>query len=86
MVCLTSDPLVEIQILTDVIIRDHVMEYWPNPGTKSSQVRSMYRRLKGIPEDEEERRVKAQDEAEKARREIQSTPSTTNGQVNGASV
>ncbi|KAL8870750.1 MAG: hypothetical protein Q9198_007560, partial [Flavoplaca austrocitrina] len=64
---------------------DHVMEYWPNPGTKSSQVRSMYRRLKGIPEDDEERRVKAQDDAEKARREIQLTSSIKNGQVNGAS-
>ncbi|KAI4276736.1 MAG: hypothetical protein L6R38_005581 [Xanthoria sp. 2 TBL-2021] len=65
---------------------NHVMEFWPNPGTKSSQVRSMYRRLKGIPEDDEERRVKAQDEADKARREVQAASSTTNGQVNGVSV
>ncbi|KAL8785229.1 MAG: hypothetical protein Q9213_003498 [Squamulea squamosa] len=64
---------------------NHVMDYWPNPGTKSSQVRSMYRRLKGIPEDDEERRVKAQDEADKARREAQAAPSSTKGQVNGAS-
>ncbi|KAI4224265.1 MAG: hypothetical protein L6R36_004798 [Xanthoria steineri] len=64
----------------------HVMEFWPNPGTKSSQVRSMYRRLKGIPEDDEERRVQAQDEADKARREALAASSTTNGQVNGASV
>lgn len=62
------------------------MEFWPNPGTKSSQVRSMYRRLKGIPEDDEERRVQAQDEADKARREALAASSTTNGQVNGASV
>ena len=62
------------------------MEYWPNAGTKSNQVRSMYRRLKGIPEDDEERRVKAQDEADRARREAQAAPATTNGLVNGASV
>lgn len=62
------------------------MDFWPNPGTKSSQVRSMYRRLKGIPEDAEERRVQAQDEADKARREALAASSTTNDQVNGASV
>ncbi|KAL8912366.1 MAG: hypothetical protein Q9172_007517 [Xanthocarpia lactea] len=65
---------------------NHIMEYWPNAGTKSNQVRSMYRRLKGIPEDDEERRVKAQDEADRARREAQAAPATTNGLVNGASV
>ncbi|KAL9635277.1 MAG: hypothetical protein Q9204_002680 [Flavoplaca sp. TL-2023a] len=75
----------ESRVETETGFWDHVMEYWPNPGTKSSQVRSMYRRLKGIPEDDEERRVKAQDDAEKARREIQPTSSIKNGQVNGAS-
>ncbi|KAL8733731.1 MAG: hypothetical protein Q9166_001924 [cf. Caloplaca sp. 2 TL-2023] len=59
---------------------NHVTEFWPNAGTKSSQIRSMYRRLKSIPEDDEERRVLAQEEAEKARREAPSA--TPNGQVN----
>lgn len=76
----------ESRRLTDLTSRTHVMEFWPNPGTKSSQVRSMYRRLKGIPEDDEERRVQAQDEADKARREALAASSTTNGQVNGTSV
>ncbi|KAL8802117.1 MAG: hypothetical protein Q9200_006698 [Gallowayella weberi] len=62
---------------------NHVTEYWPNPGTKASQVRSMYRRLKELPEDDEERRVKAQDEADRARREAAGAHSGANGRVHG---
>lgn len=65
--------------------RNHVTEYWPNPGTKSSQIRSMYRRLKAFPEDAEERRVKAQDEAERSRREEAAKSAGVNGKVNGVS-
>lgn len=37
--------LVEL-ILTN--FREHVSSYWPNPGTKGSQVQSMYDRLAAI--------------------------------------
>ncbi|KAL8948551.1 MAG: hypothetical protein Q9222_005273 [Ikaeria aurantiellina] len=66
---------------------NYVADFWPNSGTKSYQIRSMYRRLKGLPEDDEERREKAEEAAEKARREAKASAAANNkiGHINGAS-
>ncbi|KAL8987670.1 MAG: hypothetical protein Q9177_003141 [Variospora cf. flavescens] len=71
---------------------DYVSGFWPNSGTPTHQIRSMYRRLKGLDKDAEEARVDAEAQAAKARpdaearSDAQTRPEAAkaNGQVNGS--
>ncbi|KAL8757476.1 MAG: hypothetical protein Q9184_004192 [Pyrenodesmia sp. 2 TL-2023] len=60
---------------------DYVSQFWPNPGTPIDQIRSMYRRLKGLDKDVEEARVDTAVNAEKAR--VEAEAAKMNGRVNG---
>ncbi|KAL8975191.1 MAG: hypothetical protein Q9197_000583 [Variospora fuerteventurae] len=65
---------------------DYVSDFWPNSGTPTHQIRSMYRRLKGLDKDAEEARVDAEAQAAKARPDAKTRPEAAkaNGQVNGS--
>ncbi|KAL8996876.1 MAG: hypothetical protein Q9169_003728 [Polycauliona sp. 2 TL-2023] len=41
------------RVWIETVFWDHVVKYWPNPGTNSSQVRGMYLHLKGAQKEDE---------------------------------
>lgn len=55
--------------------REHVSSYWPNPGTKGSQVQSMYDRLAAIDTGSAGKEVGSSAEGAKA-----------NGKTNGVAI
>ncbi|KAI4193274.1 MAG: hypothetical protein LQ346_003969 [Caloplaca aetnensis] len=59
---------------------DYVSQYWPNPGTPIDNIRSMYRRLKGLDKEVEEARV----DVEKGR--LETDAAKTTGGVNGTRI
>lgn len=62
------------------------MQSWPQPGREASQIRSMWRRIRGFPVDDEVAPAQAEEKAGKSRDEADAAVAKTNGQVNGASI
>ena len=64
--------------------RNYVSDFWPNPGTPTSKIQSMYHRLNNRPPGNAEKAHGNAGEAENIQRDA--LAAATNGQVNGDTV